>query len=222
MSARLGNIGPAGALTVPISVANGGTGATSAGATAANNIGALAIASNLSDVASAATSFGNIKQAATTTATGVVERSTVAETIAGVATTFPAVLDLANSGSLRMGLIAYGTGLNMALDTDQALTFVATPTLWVPTNIIARRVTGAFDTACLGGIYTAASKAGTAIVAAGQSYANLTGAGKIVTATLAAVNGTDVNTSTTLFLSLSTGNSIALTADFYVFGLLLG
>jgi hypothetical protein len=43
----------------------------------------LAAASNLSDVASAATAFANIKQAASDTATGVVELATNAETQAG-------------------------------------------------------------------------------------------------------------------------------------------
>lgn len=42
--------------------------------------GALLSANNLSDVASAATAFGNIKQAASDTATGVVELATLAET----------------------------------------------------------------------------------------------------------------------------------------------
>ena len=43
----------------------------------------LKIASNLSDVASAATAFGNIKQDATTSATGVAELATTAETDTG-------------------------------------------------------------------------------------------------------------------------------------------
>lgn len=43
-----------------IAVAHGGTGATSAGTTAANNIGALAIGNNLSDVNSASTSRTNL------------------------------------------------------------------------------------------------------------------------------------------------------------------
>lgn len=43
-----------------IAVAHGGTGATSAGATAAGNIGALAVANNLSDVASASAALSNI------------------------------------------------------------------------------------------------------------------------------------------------------------------
>lgn len=46
----------------------------------------LAKASNLSDVANAATAFGNIKQGATTSATGVVELATDAETLAGTDT----------------------------------------------------------------------------------------------------------------------------------------
>jgi hypothetical protein len=49
-----------------IPVSKGGTNATSAGATAANNIGALAEASNLSDLASAATALTNLGAAPTT------------------------------------------------------------------------------------------------------------------------------------------------------------
>lgn len=44
------NLGSTSAVAGALSVANGGTGATSPGAAAANNIGALAIANNLSDV----------------------------------------------------------------------------------------------------------------------------------------------------------------------------
>lgn len=45
-----------------------------------NLVGAMLAANNLSDVASAATAFANIKQAASDTATGVVELATQAET----------------------------------------------------------------------------------------------------------------------------------------------
>lgn len=51
----------------PTPVANGGTGQTSAGATAANAIGALAIANNLSDVANAAASLASLGGASTAT-----------------------------------------------------------------------------------------------------------------------------------------------------------
>lgn len=55
--------------------------------------GDLLAANNLSDVANAATSFTNIKQAATLTATGVVEQSTSAENVAATSdTVFPSVL----------------------------------------------------------------------------------------------------------------------------------
>lgn len=47
-------------LTTPLSVAQGGTGANASGATAANNIGALAIASNLSDLSSVPTARTNL------------------------------------------------------------------------------------------------------------------------------------------------------------------
>lgn len=46
--------------------------------------GAAQKSSNLSDLASAATAFGNIKQAATTSATGVAEQATTAEANAGI------------------------------------------------------------------------------------------------------------------------------------------
>ena len=52
-----------------------------------NLVGALMASNNLSDVADAATAFGNIKQAATTFATGVVELATQAETQAKTDTT---------------------------------------------------------------------------------------------------------------------------------------
>lgn len=65
--------------------------------------GYLVAASNLSDLASAATAFANIKQAATTSATGVVELSTAAEfrnDTAGKALTGEAVWDAVETVAL--------------------------------------------------------------------------------------------------------------------------
>ncbi len=87
-------------LTTPISLANGGT---------AN--------------VTAAASFAALKQDATTAATGVVERATTAEVLAGTATTFPACADIAASGdevALSDGAtvtVDFSTGINFKLDT---------------------------------------------------------------------------------------------------------
>lgn len=62
-----------------------------------NLVGALLASNNLSDVGNAATAFGNIKQAATSSATGVVELATQAETEAKTDTDRAVVpADLAN------------------------------------------------------------------------------------------------------------------------------
>lgn len=113
--------------------------------------------------------------------------------------------------------IARLIGADMTLTTDQAFTFLVNVTEFVPTKIVGIRRSGAFGVTCAGGVYTAATKGGNAVVAAAQSWANLTGAGKIVDATIAAVVGTDV-VANALYLSLTTGNTGALTADIYVFG----
>lgn len=112
-----------------------------------------------------------------------------------------------------------GFGLNMQLTTDQALTKLFTGTNYIITDIVAVRASGAFSTACAGGIYNATSKpAGGILVAAAQSWANLTGTGKIVIPTLAALVGTDIQNASIIYVSLTTGNAAALTADFYVNG----
>src|SRR4051812_43362702 len=85
---------------------------------------------------------------------------------------------------------------NMQSTADQAFIKAASFTNYVVTKIIAKRVSGGTSVACAGGIYPAASKAGTALVGVAQSWVALTGAGKIVDATLAAVIGTDIQTAT--------------------------
>lgn len=61
------SLGSMALINSPVPVLNGGTGQTSAGAVAANAIGALAIASNLSDVSNAATARSNLGAAASAT-----------------------------------------------------------------------------------------------------------------------------------------------------------
>jgi hypothetical protein len=73
-------------------------------------------------------------------------------------------------------------------------------------------------TTAVGGLYTAASKGGTVIVAATQLYTFLTAVAKFLDLTLAAILGTDVRTESTLYFSLTTAQGAAATADLYVYG----
>lgn len=102
---------------------------------------------------------------------------------------------------------------DLGVTTDQTFTKLCVGTNYVISGVIFRRTSGAFNTACAGGIYTAAAKGGTALVAAAQSYANLTGANKLVkvdtvtnSANFAAANTTDAQTATPI-LSLTTANT---------------
>jgi len=74
----------------------------------------LAKASNLSDVANAATAFGNIKQSATTSATGVVELATQAEVLAGTDTSRAVVpVDLAAAQAVVSNPKAMAQGVHL-------------------------------------------------------------------------------------------------------------
>lgn len=103
---------------------------------------------------------------------------------------------------------------------DQPFTQIGNFTNYVPTLIVARQQTGAASGTVLGGIYSTAGKSGSPIVAAGQSWLGLSGAGKIVSATLESVCGTDVQT-TVPQLSLSTSSDSILTADIFIYGVVL-
>lgn len=112
---------------------------------------------------------------------------------------------------------------DMTLTTDQAFTLNAglvAFTAFVIKGIVAVRRSGAFGTACAGGVYSAASKGGNAWVANTQSFAALTGAAKIVRCTLAAIAGTEYAVNAPI-LSLTTGNTGALVADLYLTGQIL-
>lgn len=105
---------------------------------------------------------------------------------------------------------------NMAITTDQAFTRLFPGTNYRITDIIAVRKTGGASVACLGGIYDAASKGGSAIVAVGQSWVALAASVNVVP-TIEAVVATAL-LSATPFLSLSTGSTAACTADVFIFG----
>ena len=72
-------------------------------------------------------------------------------------------------------------------------------------------------TTAVGGIYTAASKGGIAVVSNLQTYSALTAATLGMDATVAAA-GLDELTAAALYLSLTTPQGGAATADVFVFG----
>ena len=85
-------------------------------------------------------------------------------------------------------------------------------------------IAGVSLTIAVGGLYPAASKAGTAIVAASQVYTALTTANKILSATLAGTAGSTRFSRTELadwaiYLSLTTAQGAAATADVYLIGI---
>lgn len=112
------------------------------------------------------------------------------------------------------------TSANLQLTSDQAFTKIQPFASYRLTHVVARWKSGGTTVACTGGIYTAAAKGGSALVAATQSWLNLTAAGKIVSAVLAAVNDTDEQSATPI-LSLTTGSTAAATADLTLYGIIL-
>lgn len=103
---------------------------------------------------------------------------------------------------------------------DQAFTKLFNGTNYAVTSITAVRKTGGATIAVTGGIYSAAAKGGSVMVSAAQSWLGLSGAAKMVTATLAALLGTDVLSATPI-LSLTTGSTGAVTADVFIFGVVV-
>jgi hypothetical protein len=109
---------------------------------------------------------------------------------------------------------------NMQSTSDQQFQKLFAGTNFVITKVVAVWASGGTTVACAGGIYTAASKAGSALIGAAQSWINLTASGKIVDATLAALLATDLQ-SATPYLSLTTGSTAAATADIYIYGVVI-
>jgi len=109
-------------------------------------------------------------------------------------------------------------GANMNVLTDQAIPITRIGTQkYIITKIVVTNASTSL-TAADGGIYTAVSKGGTAIVAAAQVYTALTSATVALDLTLA-VNNT--YTLDNLYLSLTGTQGGAATADIYVFGIVL-
>jgi len=113
-------------------------------------------------------------------------------------------------------------GANMNITTDQAI--VLTPSCIV-TDVIVTNASISLTTAA-GGVYTAISKGGTAIIAAAQAYSALTAAGIAIklssTPSWALITTGTAATPLSIYFSLTTGQGGAATADIYVLGIDLG
>lgn len=116
-------------------------------------------------------------------------------------------------------LLFVGRGLDFQSTADQALTKVFAGTQYRITDIIAVRKTGGASVVCAGGVYDAAAKGGNAVVATAQSWVTLALNVNVVP-TLAAIVATAM-LSQTLFLSLTTGSTAAITADIFVMGYII-
>lgn len=114
-------------------------------------------------------------------------------------------------------LLAKGIGLALNSSSDQALTMAVNLTKYIVRSVIATNASGTPALAA-GGVYTAASKGGSALVGTGQVYTALTATTKFIDLTIATIGTTDVVTSAQLYLSLTVTNAAAVTVDLYIYG----
>lgn len=123
----------------------------------------------------------------------------------------PPKAPLITGGITREFQIGMLTGANFNSTSDQAITIT---TGFRVTKIEVTNASVNMTTAA-GGFYSTTLKGGTAIVAATQVYTALTSASVILNCTIAAV----VSGLTTVYLSLTTGQGVAATADIRVYGI---
>lgn len=108
-------------------------------------------------------------------------------------------------------------GANLNTTADQPIAIGLAGSTYVIDRIVITNASASLSLAA-GGFYTAASKGGVAIVAAGQVYSSLTGAGKVLAATIAVP---DTRTEATIYFALTVAQGGAATADIYIFGTVL-
>ncbi len=123
----------------------------------------------------------------------------------------------AYTGPNQQAVLCTIRAANFNTTADQACVIPPSITAWAPTAIWCTNASTSLTLAA-GGWYPAASKAGTALVAAAPLYSALTGASIILSATLAANIATTRYTINTVYLALTTGQGGAATADCYIVG----
>ncbi len=107
--------------------------------------------------------------------------------------------------------------VDFTLTTDQSFTRVCSCSRYYVTGVVAKGLGGTAAVGTAGGIYTAAAKGGSTIVAAAQSWVGLSTINKIQIATLDTYATTDAATATPVF-ALTTGSGTACRADVYIYG----
>lgn len=129
---------------------------------------------------------------------------------------------VANELPNRFGGILLGSliAANFNSTADQIITIFDNPAKYIVRRIIVTNASTSLTTAA-GGVYTAASKGGTAIVAAAQAYSTLTASTLFLDLTLSATGNASTTVKSSipnLYLSLTTAQGAAATADVYVYG----
>lgn len=123
------------------------------------------------------------------------------------------------TGVGQTGIIGFLKSANMNITTDNTIPLtLAGATKFAVTSILVTNASTSLTTAA-GGVYSAASKGGTAIVAAAQTYSALTTATSLLSLTIAAAGSASTFAVSNLFLNLTSGQGSAATADIYVFGI---
>jgi len=103
---------------------------------------------------------------------------------------------------------------------DQKITIFSNPSKYIIRRIVVTNASVSLSTAA-GGIYTAVSKGGTAVVAAAQAYSTLTGSTLFLDLTLNTSGNANITVKSSipnLYLSLTTAQGAAATADVFVYG----
>jgi len=109
---------------------------------------------------------------------------------------------------------------NMNSTNDQRIVMFSNPSKFILRRIVVTNASISLTTAA-GGVYTAASKGGTAVVASSQAYSSLSASTLFLDLTLSTSGSASTTVKSSipnLYLSLTTAQGAAATADVYVYG----
>ena len=111
-------------------------------------------------------------------------------------------------------------GADMNSTSDQRIVMFSNPSKFILRRIVVTNASISLTTAA-GGVYTAASKGGTAVVASSQAYSSLSASTLFLDLTLSTTGSASTTVKSSipnLYLSLTTAQGAAATADVYVYG----